>query len=102
MITESPASDRAAGTMQIVFKLHATLTDFLPRDADGRRPAYHQLQLDVPDGCDIQSVIDRFHLPAKLVHLVLVNGVYVPPASRAQRRLSPGDTLAIWPPIAGG
>jgi len=88
--------------MQIVFKLHATLTDFLPRDSTGRKPEYNQLKIDVPDGCDVQSVIDRFKLPAKLVHLVLVNGVYVAPAMRSQQRLGPGDALAIWPPIAGG
>jgi molybdopterin converting factor small subunit len=33
---------------------------------------------------------------------VLVNGTYVEPAQRLTRRLQPGDTLAIWPPIAGG
>ena len=37
-----------------------------------------------------------------MVHLVLVNGVYVPPAERATRTLEEGDVLAIWPPIAGG
>jgi sulfur carrier protein ThiS len=88
--------------MQIVFKLHATLTDFLPLGADGRKPQYNQLQIEVPDDCDVQTVIDRFNLPARQVHLVLVNGVYVAPAARAQRRLFPGDALAIWPPIAGG
>jgi sulfur carrier protein ThiS len=88
--------------MQIVVKLHATLTDYLPRDDSGRKPAYNQLPIEVPDGIDVQSVIDRFHLPPRLVHLVLVNGVYVAPSSRAGRRLSAGDALAIWPPIAGG
>jgi molybdopterin synthase sulfur carrier subunit len=88
--------------MQITFKLHANLTDYLPRDADGRKPHYNQLQIEVPEGCDVQSVIDRFNLPAKQVHLVLVNGVYVAPATRSRRRLSEGDALAIWPPIAGG
>jgi hypothetical protein len=38
----------------------------------------------------------------KLVHLVLINGVYVPPEERGTRMLAEGDTLAIWPPIAGG
>ena len=38
----------------------------------------------------------------KLVHLVLVNGVYVQPEERASRVLKDGDVLAIWPPIAGG
>jgi sulfur carrier protein ThiS len=41
-------------------------------------------------------------MPPKLVHLVLVNGVYVPPEERATRTLAPGDVLAIWPPVAGG
>ena len=50
--------------MQIVFKLHATLTDHLPRGADGRKPPYNQLQIEVPDDCNVQTVIDRFNLPA--------------------------------------
>jgi sulfur carrier protein ThiS len=37
-----------------------------------------------------------------LVHLVLINGHYVPPEQRASRVLNEGDVLAIWPPIAGG
>jgi sulfur carrier protein ThiS len=88
--------------MQIVFKLHATLTDYLPRDAQGRKPRYNQLQIEVPDDCDVQSVIERFKLPARMVHLVLVNGIYVAPGTRAHKRLRAGDALAIWPPIAGG
>ena len=88
--------------MQITFKLHASLTDCLPRNADGHRPHYNQLQIEVPEGCDVQSVIDRFNLPAAQVHLVLVNGVYVAPPTLSRRVLSDGDALAIWPPIAGG
>jgi sulfur carrier protein ThiS len=41
-------------------------------------------------------------MPEKLVKLVLVNGVYVPPEERATRTLVEGDVLAIWPPVAGG
>jgi sulfur carrier protein ThiS len=88
--------------MQITFKLHANLTDYLPRHADGRKPHYNQLQIEVPEGCDVQSVIDRFNLPAAQVHLVLVNGVYVAPSTRSGHKLSEGDALAIWPAIAGG
>jgi sulfur carrier protein ThiS len=47
-------------------------------------------------------VIDRFHMPRALVHLVLVNGNYIPPAERAGHLLRDGDALAVWPPIAGG
>jgi sulfur carrier protein ThiS len=88
--------------VQIVFKLHATLSDFLPRDGSGRKPQHNQLVLDVPEGSNVQSVVDRFRLPARLVHLVLVNGVYVPPSMRSKWQLKASDALAIWPPIAGG
>ena len=50
----------------------------------------------------ISQIIEPFGLPPKLVHLVLVNGTYVEPAERLTRTLNEGDTLAIWPPIAGG
>jgi sulfur carrier protein ThiS len=50
----------------------------------------------------IADIIAPFNLPMKLVHLVLINGVYVAPEDRATRMLKPDDVLAIWPPIAGG
>ena len=60
------------------------------------------VELEVSDAKPIGEIIGELHLPEKLVHLVLVNGGYVPPAARAERALAEGDTLAIWPPIAGG
>ena len=49
-----------------------------------------------------RSMIEPFGMPEKLVHLVLINGVYVPPAERLSFTPKEGDVLAIWPPIAGG
>ena len=88
--------------MRITLKLYAMLGDHLPPDADGQRRKGNELALNVPDGDTVQGVIDRHKLPAKLVHLVLVNGVYIPPAARSGRVLAANDELAIWPPIAGG
>ena len=84
--------------MKITFKLFATLTDYLPADARQSNVAL----LDVPADASISQVIEPFGLPPKLVHLVLVNGVYVQPADRLSHTLKEGDVLAIWPPIAGG
>jgi sulfur carrier protein ThiS len=56
----------------------------------------------VPADSPIAKIIEPYGLPPKLVHLVLVNGVYVPPEERLSRVLVEGDVLAIWPPIAGG
>ena len=50
----------------------------------------------------VAQIVERFALPIKLVHLVLIDGNFVPPGERAARVLKDGDTLAIWPPVAGG
>ncbi len=84
--------------MKIVFKLFASLTDYLP--AQGRDG--NVIELDLPEGTSIAQVVERFSLPEKMVHLVLVNGTYIAPGQRADHILGEGDALAIWPPIAGG
>src|SRR5512146_9341 len=84
--------------MRITLKLYATLTDYLPVEAR-RNNLTH---LDVGDDATIASIIAPLNIPPGLVHLVLVNGLYVPPQERASRTFANGDELAMWPPIAGG
>jgi len=84
--------------MNITFKLFATLTDYLPPSAR----AGNIVELEVDENATVDEVIAPYGIPPKLVHLVLVNGVYVPPEERATRNLNAGDVLAVWPPIAGG
>ena len=88
--------------MEITLKLFATLSDYLPHELNGRVRVHNELPLDVVDGMTVQQVIDQMHLPSKMTHLVLLNGVYIPPQARATHPLCPGDVLAVWPPIAGG
>ncbi len=83
--------------MKITFKLFATLTDYLPA---ARK--YNAVDLEIAPETTIGDLVQRFQVPPALVHLVLVNGVYVVPAERATRTLVEGDVLAIWPPVAGG
>jgi sulfur carrier protein ThiS len=84
--------------MRITFKLYASLTQHLPADVR----AGNAMPLELPEGATILQAIEPFGLPMKLVHLVLVNGVFIPPQQRAAHALRAGDVLAIWPPIAGG
>ena len=83
--------------MKITLKLFAHLGDHLPAGAHE-----NAIEIELPDDATPNQVIDRYNVPRKMAHLVMVNGVYVQPADRDAGRLSDGDTLAIWPPVAGG
>ncbi len=85
--------------MKVVLKLYASLTDYLPNQGRDQR---HDVDVVLESGATVGDVIERFHLPGRSVHLVLVNGLYVEPQARTTRALREGDHLAIWPPVAGG
>lgn len=84
--------------MKVTLKLYASLTSCLPPEAR----TSNFVNLEVAAGTTITQLVEPFNLPPKSVHLVLVNGSFVPPDQRATRPLTEGDVLAIWPPIAGG
>lgn len=83
--------------MNITLKLFATLSDYLPN-----KTGSNQVTVTVRDGSTVGAIVTEYKLPQNLVHLVLVNGVYVQPQDRTTTALKEGDVLAIWPPIAGG
>ena len=83
--------------MRVTVKLYATLGDYLPAGSKNNR-----VEVEAPAGAAVSEVLAPFALPPRLTHLVLVNGTYIPPEGRATCRLSDGDVLAVWPPIAGG
>lgn len=93
-----PPAAREDDPMKITFKLYASLGQYLP--AEGREG--NAVEIEVAPDAAIADVIAPYNLPMKLVHLVLVNGHFVPPEQRGSHRLKDGDALAIWPPIAGG
>ena len=81
----------------VTLKLFASLTDYLPKHAQDNKA-----QIEVSDSDTVGAIIKRYNLPEKLVHLVLVNGVFITPEDRPNRVLKEGEVLAIWPPVAGG
>jgi sulfur carrier protein ThiS len=78
-------------------KLYASLSSYLPVGARDNKVAIEVSATDT-----VASIIARYQLPERLVHLVLVDGVYIDPDNRTMRILRPGEVLAIWPPVAGG
>ncbi|MBK6593553.1 MAG: MoaD/ThiS family protein [Burkholderiales bacterium] len=84
--------------MNITLKLFASLTDYLPPESKYT----NIVALDIAPEVTIGQLVEQYRLPAKQVHLVLVNGSYIAPEHRASKTLVEGDVLAIWPPIAGG
>jgi Molybdopterin converting factor, small subunit len=84
--------------MRVTLKLYATLTGYLPQGAEK-----HAVKIDVPVDTTVYKIIDQFNVPRAMAHLVLLNGIYLHPDERdKQKRLKDGDTLAVWPPVAGG
>jgi sulfur carrier protein len=82
---------------QVTLKLFALLGRHLPPGATA-----NATQVEVPDDSHMGALIARFGLTDRDCHLVLLNGAFVPPDSRAATPLSSGDTVSIWPPIGGG
>jgi len=83
--------------MMIRVKLFAMLEDKLPpgsEDNTGR--------LDVPEGTTTRQVVDLLRIPLSMATLAMVDGVHLTPGEFQRRPLREGETLAIFPPIAGG
>ena len=65
-------------------------------------PGIIKLIIEISEHNTAYEVIDRYKVPREMAHLVLLNGVYIKPEDRNKSVFNDGDTLAIWPPVAGG
>ncbi len=83
--------------MLVTLKLFATLSEHLPPEA-----VRNAISCEVADGSTVREVLESHAVPLAKCHLILINGVYVAPAASGARTLVPGDTISVWPPVAGG
>lgn len=83
--------------MKVNVKLYAFLSRYLPAGA-----VQNRIELEVPEGTTPRDIMVKLNVPEGACRLVLINGVYVVPSERATHALEDGDTLAAWPPVAGG
>ena len=83
--------------MQINIEFYASLMQYLPPGKSRHRRAVH-----ADDGLRLNRLIEQYHIPEKMAHIVLLNGQFVNPDQRAECELTENDVVSIWPPVAGG
>ncbi|MDW7710695.1 MAG: MoaD/ThiS family protein [Deferrisomatales bacterium] len=77
--------------MVVHLKFFAGLRSYLPQ---GQSPH----AAEVPDGATVQDVLDLFQVPRDKPRILLVNSRHAQP----DQALGDGDTLSVFPPVAGG
>jgi molybdopterin converting factor small subunit len=80
--------------MHIEVKLFANLRKNLPPGSTGSKA-----RLTLEDGATIHALIEQLKIPVELAQMVLVNGEQT---REFDRPLNEGDTVSIFPPVAGG
>jgi sulfur carrier protein ThiS len=83
--------------MRLTLKLFAVLAERLPPGS--RR---HTTEVEVRDGTTVRDLIEQMRIPPELAQLVLIDGTHLTRTEIEQRPLREGETVAIFPPIAGG
>lgn len=89
-MTVSPLfSNEAAMTVNL--KFFAGLRAFLP-------PEPYPFPFEAADGATVADVVAAFGVPEDKPRIILVNGVH----SGLDAKLKEGDTVSLFPPVAGG
>lgn len=74
--------------MKLEIKLFASLQKFMPKA--------EKVELD--DHCTVKELLEKIGINSSEVAITLVNGRHV----KLDQTLHDGETIAIFPPIAGG
>lgn len=83
--------------MKIILKCFASLSHHLPSYAQ-----QNAAEVEICDAMSINEILEFFHIDRENAHLVILNGVFVSCEERDSTQLKEGDTLALWPEVAGG
>lgn len=74
--------------MQLEIKLFASLQKFMPELE----------KIESEDGCTVLDLLERIGISPSEVAVILVNGRH----GQLDQTLHDGETVALFPPIAGG
>ena len=81
--------------MEITLKLFATLREYMPCGKDK-----YACTMDVRKDCMVADLIEELKIPREIPLIILVNGIQN--QEKERQILQEGDTVSIFPPIAGG
>jgi molybdopterin converting factor small subunit len=79
--------------MQVEIALYATLSKYLPPGSQQRKTV-----IATRDGATAREIMLQLGIPQEYPNILQVNGTQANPDTA----LKEGDTLAIFPPLAGG
>jgi molybdopterin converting factor small subunit len=79
--------------IEVEVQLFFDFTQYLPHGSQNRKSI-----IALESGSTVQTLIDKLRLPPEMPKIILVNGI------RPQNKgvLQDGDSVAIFPPMAGG
>ena len=77
--------------MRIRIRLFANLRQYAPGDDSN----FH---LELGSGTTVGLLLERLHIPAPVKAVILVNGYH----AKEENQLADGDTVILFPPMAGG
>lgn len=83
--------------MKIKLKCYAFLSRHLPAQAKA-----NAAEVEIKDKMSVYHVIKHFGIDQEEAYLVILNGVFIYPPDRDSTIVVEGDTLALWPEVAGG
>ena len=79
--------------MRVTVKLYATLRRYKPEIPSGAG-----LSLDVPSGTTVSQIVEQLAIPDGVALVAMVNDK----VQKLDYVLADGDTLSLFPPVAGG
>ena len=79
--------------MKIEVKLFFDFAKFFPPGSNNKNAS-----ISVENGTTVQGLVERLGLPSQIPKNILVNGI----KAEHERELQESDSVAIFPPMAGG
>lgn len=79
--------------MKVEVRLFATLARYLPEPSESGSAT-----VEIPEGSTARQLVSVLGIPAGIPVVILVNGQDATP----DQTLRDGDTLTLFPPLAGG